>query len=282
MNSIFKVTVLYLIFGVLWIFCSDRLVAAIVSDNIIALSKFQTYKGLFFIALTAVLLNLLIRWYHKELTTKVAMLELSKAALSKSEENYRLLFDSNPTPILIYLPDTERIIEVNKAALEYYQYTVSEFSEMSILKIEDDEEIDTEALEEKLNISKREDMLHTEGIHRHRRKDGRQMFVYMHSGTITYRGLKAQIVMINDITHQLQYIDKVEEQNKKLNKIAWLQSHVVRAPLASLMGLVNLLKNDLCNKDEMQKVHEEIMASANELDRIIKNISASSTIQGAE
>jgi hypothetical protein len=34
----------------------------------------------------------------------------------------------------------------------------------------------------------------------------------------------------------------IEKQNKKLKEIAWAQSHIVRAPLARMLGIVNLIK----------------------------------------
>ncbi len=43
-----------------------------------------------------------------------------------------------------------------------------------------------------------------------------------------------------EITQRKIYELQMEEQNKKLIEISWLHSHAVRAPLSSIMGLVNL------------------------------------------
>ena len=40
-------------------------------------------------------------------------------------------FDSNPQPVLIYNPANEKIIYANKAACEFYRYSVSEFTRLS-------------------------------------------------------------------------------------------------------------------------------------------------------
>lgn len=268
-NSVMKLTVLYLIAGLIWIYFSDKLLSLFVANDILELSRIQTWKGFFYVASTAALLYILLHKYNTELTDKVAKLQESKEALRKSEENYRLLFDSSPTPIFIYDPKTEQILKVNNAALSYYGYTKGEFSHMSILQIEDDDELDVDKLEEKLQIPKREGMLHTHGIHRHKRKDGKQIYVYMQGSVIQYKGVEAHIAMINDITNQLQYIERVELQNEKLNKIAWMQSHVVRAPLASLMGLVDILKE---HKEDLDDLIPKIESSATQLDDVIKNI----------
>ncbi|MGZ3929628.1 MAG: hypothetical protein ACXVJG_21905, partial [Mucilaginibacter sp.] len=52
----------------------------------------------------------------------------------------------------------------------------------------------------------------------------------------------------------------------------WIQSHVVRAPLARLMGLVDIIKDVADNGDEKRKICEYILLSANELDEVIKEI----------
>ncbi|MDP9047017.1 MAG: PAS domain S-box protein, partial [Bacteroidota bacterium] len=80
------------------------------------------------------------------------------------------------------------------------------------------------------------------------------------------------IAIERDITQQLKYIKAIEKQNKNLRKIAWLQSHVIRAPLARIMGLVDLIKNSNKNDDEHQKALGYLLTSANELDDVIKNI----------
>ena len=80
------------------------------------------------------------------------------------------------------------------------------------------------------------------------------------------------IASMQDITERKQNLIAIENHNKRLKEIAWTQSHVVRAPLAKLMGLVDLLinyKNDLDNVNELL---ENVLISADELDKIIRNI----------
>ncbi len=77
---------------------------------------------------------------------------------------------------------------------------------------------------------------------------------------------------MQDITERKQHLIAIENHNRRLKEIAWTQSHMVRAPLAKLMGLVDLLlnyKNDLENIDEILEI---ILTSANELDSVIRKI----------
>lgn len=71
----------------------------------------------------------------------------------------------------------------------------------------------------------------------------------------------------------LSHVKAIEEQNKKLREIAWIQSHVVRAPLSRLMGLIDLIGLDEGVDEETRTILDYIITSANELDEIIKSIS---------
>jgi len=75
-----------------------------------------------------------------------------------------------------------------------------------------------------------------------------------------------------DVTEQKKQTRALEIQNQKLMEIAWVQSHEVRAPLARLMGLVQLLNRPSAEGVEMKETMKHIMNSANELDDIIRKI----------
>jgi signal transduction histidine kinase len=76
----------------------------------------------------------------------------------------------------------------------------------------------------------------------------------------------------HDITERNQYFRAVEIQNKSLKEIAWIQSHVVRAPLFRLMGLIMLLKEGVVTVEQQAECLEHILSSAFEIDQIIRDI----------
>ena len=76
----------------------------------------------------------------------------------------------------------------------------------------------------------------------------------------------------NDVSETLKYINTIETQNEKLKGIAWTQSHLVRAPLARILGIINLIEMDAVNGDELQFFLKQLRVSSNELDDIIKKI----------
>src|SRR5690606_16783714 len=92
------------------------------------------------------------------------------------------------------------------------------------------------------------------------------------SNIIQFHGRKAELVLANDITLKLYYIEAIESQNKKLQEIAWMQSHLVRAPLARIMGLVDLIQMggspDIDHDRLLRAIHE----SAVELDNVLGDI----------
>jgi light-regulated signal transduction histidine kinase (bacteriophytochrome) len=64
----------------------------------------------------------------------------------------------------------------------------------------------------------------------------------------------------------------LEEQNKKLREISWMQSHEIRAPLAKIIGLIPLINDAKENNAERKKMLNYLLSSANELDEVIGNI----------
>ncbi|HEY9177885.1 MAG TPA: PAS domain-containing protein, partial [Flavipsychrobacter sp.] len=80
---------------------------------------------------------------------------------------------------------------------------------------------------------------------------------------------------MQDITQRHNYTEAIEQQNEKLREIAWIQSHEVRAPLASIMGLVMLIKDGTISKESesAEKVLDDIIKSAADLDTVIRKIS---------
>lgn len=84
--------------------------------------------------------------------------------------------------------------------------------------------------------------------------------------------LKGIVANSRDVTERILYLKAIEEQNVKLKQIAWTQSHVVRAPVARLMGLIELIKDNELSFEEKDEILNFIIKSAHEIDSIIKEI----------
>ena len=75
-----------------------------------------------------------------------------------------------------------------------------------------------------------------------------------------------------DITQRYKYVKRIESQNEKFAQIAWLQSHVVRAPLTRIMSLVELLHKELADDKSTKGLIERLRESSHELDDVISRV----------
>ena len=79
---------------------------------------------------------------------------------------------------------------------------------------------------------------------------------------------------VQDVTEQRLYIHKIQKQNQQLKDIAWIQSHKVRAPVASILGLVQLFNQDKPEDAINKEVLDGVTEAAQTLDSVIKEINA--------
>ena len=75
-----------------------------------------------------------------------------------------------------------------------------------------------------------------------------------------------------DVTNSRKLLRRIQRQNKALKEIAWEQSHIVRAPVARIKGLLNLLEEETYEEMSREEILFHIKDSANELDSIIRSI----------
>lgn len=83
--------------------------------------------------------------------------------------------------------------------------------------------------------------------------------------------IERYIAIQNVITERKEKEEKIKSYTNTLRKLAWTNSHAVRKPVASILGLV-----DLCNHtneiDEIKKLHALIHVCSLELDELIKEM----------
>jgi signal transduction histidine kinase/ActR/RegA family two-component response regulator len=81
----FRITLIYLIVGILWIIFSDRILEYIISDiNPNSLGTFQSIKGAFFIIITSLLLYILVKKHLQKL-------KFTEQELQQQNSNYEAL-----------------------------------------------------------------------------------------------------------------------------------------------------------------------------------------------
>jgi signal transduction histidine kinase len=67
---------------------------------------------------------------------------------------------------------------------------------------------------------------------------------------------------------------ELETQNKQLSEYAFINSHLLRSPLSSILGLINLLNNSELSEKERELV-QHLHNSGTRLDEVIHRISES-------
>jgi len=192
--------------------------------------------------------------------------------LELSVKRYQQLFQLNPQPIWVINNQTDRILEVNNAALKKYGFSKDEFLNMEIRKI--DSGYKKENLKQHLTESK---VLKSDNLHKHHLKNGREIQVKLYGNSIDYQGIDATLLMAIDSSETESYIRKIELQNKQLQDIAWEQSHLVRAPLTRMMGIINRLEEKYMEhiskeNEECSFLIKQVMNSAREIDDVIRSI----------
>lgn len=109
------------------------------------------------------------------------------------------------------------------------------------------------------------------------KSDGEIAFV-QHKGVFD-RNSEGKVIRalgaIIDITESIKKADKIKSQNLKISNIIWTQSHILRSPVASILGLVDILKNKAKYKvDDEEEVIKMLGISAEKLDEVIHSITS--------
>jgi len=184
------IALIYLGASLLWIFFSDHLLLRVGLDPE-TLTRWQTTKGVAFVTVSALVLYGLMRAGQQLLRTQAQRLETSEA-------HYRLLFENNPRPMWIYDLETLQFLAVNQAAIALYGYREEEFLRMTILDIRPEEDRPRVAASA---WAPRGPLKHS-GPWRHLTKDGRMLEVEIDSHVLEWRGRRAVLVLVQDVTER--------------------------------------------------------------------------------
>jgi PAS domain S-box-containing protein len=135
-------------------------------------------------------------------------------ALRDSEEQYRLLFESNPNPMWVYDLETLSFLTVNDAAVHHYGYSREEFLAMTIKDIRPAEDI-PELLDD---IAHAPVGIDVSGTWRHRKKDGTLIDVEITSHPLTFAARAAKLVLAHDVTARKRAEEALRTLNEQLEQ----------------------------------------------------------------
>jgi two-component system cell cycle sensor histidine kinase/response regulator CckA len=188
---------------------------------------------------------------HYEGTVRdVTKLKHAEAALRESEERYRLLFESNPLPMLLFDPETLRFLAVNESMVQHYGYSREEFLAMTIKDIYLKEDIP--ALLKCVDDAAAKPLKSSEW--RHRKKDGTIIQVEAISSPLVFGGRNARLVLMSDITEK-KLLEEKYLHAQRLESIGMLAAglaHDLNNVLAPIMLGVPMLRANASNPRDLR------------------------------
>ncbi|AYL95155.1 response regulator [Mucilaginibacter celer] len=198
--------------------------------------------------------------------------------LQLSEKHSSNLFNFSPLPMWVMDIETMKFLDVNQATVSHYGFSYDEFSIMTLKDIRPPQEIPH--LLEGLAKARINPTEIAKEVYIHKKKSGELFNVKIQVSPIEHKGRYANLVIATDITEQLKHVKAIEEQNKRLKEISWIQSHIIRAPLCRIMGLIPLLEDN--NVEDKREILAFILSSAYELDDVIRKITDKSNLSNFE
>jgi diguanylate cyclase (GGDEF)-like protein/PAS domain S-box-containing protein len=122
-------------------------------------------------------------------------LRIDISELKQREASFRLLFDSNPIPMIVCALEGERILGVNDAAVAHYGYGRAEFEKLSIRQIQAFES-------EPPWVQDRSSDEQAARTWKHVRSDGTLIDLAIYSRQLTYGEKPAVLLALMDITER--------------------------------------------------------------------------------
>ncbi len=200
-------------------------------------------------------------------------LEKEELKIKKSEDKYRSFFENSNDGILLAIPDGQ-ILAANPAACAIFQMTETEICKIGKIGLVDvtDERL-IKFIDERQRTGK------AKGEITLIRKDGSKF-----PGELTStmfrdsNGEQRTSLIIRDISEgknaeleRTKIIADLIQHGKKLEQFNYIVSHNLRAPIANILGISNVLKGNVSDS-ERNKMQHYLFAAVEHLDTIVKDL----------
>lgn len=208
----------------------------------------------------------------------------SEEALRRSEEQYRILFESNPQPMWVFDLETSEFLALNESALSHYGYTREAFLSMTLDEIHLSEDQARLAGQELHKIAG----LRHLGEWRHLTAAGDTISVELTANLTNFAGRRAGLVLVNDITErkraeQALHASEVQlQQSQKLEAIGQLAggvAHDFNNLLTAITGYSDLSLRRLKDDDPVRRNLEEIKKASDRAASLTRQLLAFSRKQ---
>ncbi len=257
------IVLIYALIGFLWIVFSDRILAYLIRDFELY-TRFQTYKGWFYVSATSLLLYFLLMAY-------VLRLKKYENEIRKSERKYREVVD-NATSIILRWNFDGTISFINKFGESFFGFAHDELIGKNVIgTILPERETTGRDLKDLISSICKNTEKFEYNINENVKKNGERVWIFWVNKVIyDENGQAREILSIgNDITelkraheelekykNHLEELVKertyeLEKANEKLKELDRLKSmfiasvsHELRTPLNSIIGFSSILLNE--------------------------------------
>ncbi len=203
-------------------------------------------------------------------------------SITESEERYKLLFYSNPLPLIVYDNINDNIIDANNSACKIYEYGYSEILQLNHNSlIYNDYKINSQLREIITSI--------TDNYSTRRTKNAKTFMAQILEHKINWQGQDAIMEMSIDLTLLIESKKKIleakelAEMNDRL-KTAFLSnmSHEIRTPLNGIIGFSDILLKMEFSDTEKEEFLQIINKSGKRLMNLVNDIVDLSKIQAGQ
>ncbi len=142
------------------------------------------------------------------------LVEKRTAALQKSEQTFRLMFENNPMAMIICEQDSLDILAVNNAAVRLYKYSAPDFRECNLADIWPE----APAVFEKLLKNNHETIINLTDV-RCRKKNGQRFDAEIIANAMVFNGSDARHIMVNDVTDRKRAEAQLRDSEQKFRTL---------------------------------------------------------------
>ena len=200
-------------------------------------------------------------------------LYLARERLRSTEERYRVMFELNPQPMMLYDRETAEIVAVSDALVVKYGYARAEVEAAGVEQLLPGEAASTAAYSAGAQGADR-----VEFEDRHQRRDGAIIDVEVTITELELDGRRCGLAHLHDVTERnrvaaeaaLARDQAVEASNLKSAFLANV-SHEIRTPMNGVIGMIDLLL-DMGLSAEQRECAQQVARSGEQALAIINDI----------
>ena len=201
--------------------------------------------------------------------------------LRKSEERFRKLFESHSAVKLLVDPKSGRIIDANKAAVDYYGWDIDTLRNMTVYDLS---EVSFDKIKKRMDEVQQEKGIVFESVHRLANGTLRDVELYASRIEIEKNTILHSIV--HDITDKKKILtdliiakEKSEESDRLKTAFLHNISHEIRTPMNAIVGFTSLMDSPNLSEETRKQYIDIIYQSSSQLLSIITDIVDISNIE---